>query len=299
MKDVYTLADLCDWKAVAGREDPAIRLGVFGDPIAHSVSPQMQNAALKECGIESRYARFEIRPNELAQALYLLPRLGFHGINLTVPHKVAALDLVHELDESAGNAGAVNTIRVEGEKLVGFNTDGRGFSRAIREEFAVDLRELRVLLLGAGGGAGQAIARQCALEKCERLALVNRTLEKAEALVADLGRKFPTAGVEAVAWNEDVLGREIAKSDLVVNATSLGMKEADPPVLSASLLAPHLMVYDAIYNPARTPLLQASAEAGARGANGLSMLLHQGALAFEIWFDQEAPLEAMRAALHL
>ena len=234
----------------------------------------------------------------------LLPTLRFVGVNLTVPHKIAAAGLVDELDETARKVGAINTVRIVEGKLLGSNTDGAGFARAIRSEFSVDLRDLRVLLLGAGGGAGRAIALQCAHEGCERLVLVNRTAEKAQELVRELKSAFvdarvsaPVARLEAVPWEERALRFQIANVDLVVNATSVGMRRSDPPPLSASLLAPHLMVYDTIYAPARTALLSAAAEAGARGANGLSMLLQQGALSFEEWFDREAPLDAMRASL--
>ena len=304
MKESYSLADLQNWEAARGDDKAAIRLGIFGDPVAHSFSPRMQNAALKSAGLKMQYAAFQIRPEELAEALRLLPALNFVGVNLTIPHKIAAAGLVDELDEVARTVGAINTVRLVDGKLLGSNTDGAGFARAIRSEFSVDLRDLRVLLLGAGGGAGRAIALQCAREGCERLVLVNRTAEKAQELARELKSAFvdarvsaPVARLEAVPWEERALRFQIANVDLVVNATSVGMRRSDPPPLSASLLAPHLMVYDTIYAPVRTALLSAAAEAGARGANGLSMLLHQGALSFEEWFDREAPLEAMRGAL--
>ena len=303
MEPSYTLADLQDWRA-RPHKSPAIRLGLFGDPVEHSLSPPMQNAALKACGLEMQYARFHIAPGELEEALRLLPPLDFIGVNLTLPHKVNAAALVNELDPFAHSVGAINGVRIEGEKLIGFNTDGPGFARAIRHEFSVDLRDLRVLLLGAGGGAGHAIAYQCAAENCERLVLVNRTLEKAEQLAGELKQAFadtrvagPVARLQAMPWDEHALRQQIANIDLVVNATPLGMKRSDPSVLSPTILAPHLMVYDTIYTRARTPLLVAVEEAGARGANGLSMLLHQGALAFERWFDRDAPIQAMRVAL--
>ena len=301
MKELYTLADLRGWGA---KTKSPVRLGVFGDPVAHSLSPQMQNAALENLGLKERYGRFQIAAEELKTGLELIRRSNFVGINLTLPHKTGALPLMAELDEVARKSGAINTVLVEGEKLLGFNTDGPGFLHAIRSEFSVDLRDLRVLLLGAGGGAGRAIALQCALENCERLVLVNRTLEKAQDLAKELAPYFaasrvlgPVARLQAVPWDETSLRFQLANSDLVVNATSVGMKRSDPLLFPASLLAPHLMVYDTIYTPERTPLLAAAAGAGALGANGLSMLLHQGALSFEIWFGRKAPLEVMRAAL--
>src|SRR5437868_12366549 len=304
--DRYTLADLENWRKAAGDVDPPIRLGVFGDPVAHSLSPQMQNAALRACGIEMQYARFHIRANELRSALLFLSRLDFVGINLTVPHKIAAFTQIDEADESATRAGAVNTIRVRDGKLIGSNTDGEGFLRSIRTQFSIDLRDLRVMIIGAGGGTGHAVAWQCALENCERLVLVNRTLEKANALAEQLRPFFsgprvlgPTARIEAVAWDEWAMRMQLADIDLIVNATPLGMNPSDPAPIPARLLAPHHIVFDCVYGSSKTALLRAAEEAGARGANGLSMLLYQGALSFSLWFNREAPIEAMRAAIVL
>jgi len=304
MTERYTLADLENWPQAARDVDPPIRLGVFGDPVAHSLSPQMQNAALKHCKIDMQYARFHIRANELRSALHFLRELDFIGINLTVPHKIAAFDQIDEADQHATRTEAANTIRVRDGKLIGSNTDGEGFVRAIRTEFSVDVRDLRVMVIGAGGGTGHAIAWQCALENCERLVLVNRTLEKAMAL-ADRLRPFfagprvlgPVARLEAVPWDEAALRAQLQDIDLIVNATPLGMNPSDPAPIATRLLAPHHMVFDTVYGPSRTALVRAADEAGARGANGLSMLLHQGALSFSIWFDRDAPIDVMRAAL--
>jgi shikimate dehydrogenase len=300
----YTLADLEKWRETADDVDPPIRLGIFGDPVAHSLSPQMQNAALRACKINMQYARFHIRANELRSALRFLRELDFVGVNLTVPHKIAAFAQIDEADKFASHAGAVNTIRLRDKELIASNTDGEGFLRAIRSEFSVDLRDLRVMILGAGGGTGHAIAWQCALENCERLVLVNRTLEKANALVEQLRPSFagprvlgPVARLEAVPWDEAALRAQLADIDLLVNATPLGMSPSDLSPVPARLLAPHHMVFDVVYGSSKTSLLRAADEAGARGANGLLMLLHQGALAFSSWFDREAPIEAMRAAL--
>ena len=300
----YTLAELEKWSEVASDIDPPIRLGVFGDPVAYSLSPQMQNAALRACEIKAQYARFHIRANELRSALLFLRKLDFVGINLTVPHKIAASTQIDEADESATRAGAVNTIRVRDEKLIASNTDGEGFLRAIRTEFSIDLRDLRVMIIGAGGGTGRAIAWQCGLENCERLVLVNRTLEKANALTEQLRPLFsgprvlgPSARIEAVAWDESAMRTQLADIDLIVNATSLGMNPNNPAPVPARLIAPHHIVFDCVYEPSKTALLRAAEEAGARGANGLSMLLYQGALSFSFWFNREAPIEAMRAAL--
>ena len=299
LKSLYTITDLKDWRDV----DPPIRLGVFGDPVEHSLSPQMQNAALKQCKIDMQYARFHILPNELRSAFDLIRKLNFVGVNLTIPHKIAALEFLDATEENVKRIGAVNVIKVESGKLRGFNTDGRGFARAVREEFSVDLRDMRILVLGAGGAA-RAIALQCAQENCERLVIANGTFEKGQQL-ADSLRKFfegpkvlgPVARLQAIPWEERAFQFQIANVDLVVNATPVGLNRGDPSPIPARLLAPHVMVYDTIYSDKRTPLVSAAIEAGARAANGLSMLLHQGALAFEIWFQREAPLEMMRKAL--
>jgi shikimate dehydrogenase len=296
-KEVYTLADLKNW------DNETVRLAVLGDPVEHSLSPQMQNAALRAGKIDMTYARFQISPNELVDALKAIGDLNFVGVNLTIPHKIAALPLMDTADDSARRIGAINTVKVENGKLRGFNTDGRGFSRAVREDFSVDLRDMRVLVLGAGGG-GRAIAMQCARETCERLVITNRSFEKAQKLVDELRDFFtgpkvfgPVPRLQAIQWDEAAIRFQIANVDLIVNATPLGLNRADASPIPARLLAPHLLIYDTIYSEKRTPFVAAGIEAGARAANGLSMLLHQGALAFEIWFDREALLDAMRAAI--
>jgi len=298
-KEIYTLADLRRWENI----DPPIRLGVFGDPVGHSLSPQMQNAALKSCKIDMQYARFQISPDELQSAFKLIRDLNFIGVNLTTPHKIAASKLMDEIDGNASRIGAINTVKVDNAKLRGYNTDGKGFARAVRQEFAVDLRDLQVMILG-GGGAGRAIALQCARENCERLVITNRTFATAQKLAEELREYFtgpkvlgPVPRLQSIPWEEADIRFQVAHLDLIVNATPLGLNRSDPSPIPARLLAPHLMIYDTVYGEGRTPFVSAAIEVGARAANGFSMLLHQGALAFEIWFEREAPIGAMREAL--
>src|SRR4029450_11029570 len=267
----YTLTDLEKWDEIAHDIAPPVRLGVFGDPVAHSLSPEMQNAALRACEIDAQYARFHIRTNELRSALRFLRDLDFVGVNLTVPHKIAGFAQIDEADESASRAGAVNTIRVRDRKLIGCNTDGEGFLRAIRSEFSVDVRDLRVMIIGAGGGTGRAIAWQCALENCERLVLVNRTLGKGNALAERLRPFFlearvlgPAAPLEAVACEESAIRAQLAETDLIVNATPLGMNSSDPVPIPARLLAPHHMVFDCVYGPSKNAVSRAAEPARAR-----------------------------------
>ena len=304
-KDVYDFSDLEDWSIATGDLDPPARLSVFGDPVAHSFSPQMHNPGLETAEIDSQYVRLHVRPEELDQALASLPKAGFIGTNLTIPHKTEALTRMSDVTDVARRIGAVNTVLVEPDgQLIGHNSDGPGFQKAIREEFSVDLSDLRILILGAGGGAGRAAAVQCAMDHCERLVLVNRTLEKAEALRDEIAQYFrsdvlegPVDRLAVVPWDDESLAREMDYVDLIVNGTSLGMKRTDPALLNPSLIQPHQMIYDMVYSPARTRLMADAISEGARAANGLSMLLWQGAISFEFWFNREAPVDAMRRGL--
>ncbi len=299
MKDVYTIDDLRDWPAATAGVEFPLRLAVIGDPVAHSRSPQMHNAALAALGMELRYTRLHIHAREVEECLRLLPRAGFVGVNCTIPHKGAVLAALRGgADEAARRAGGVNTVVVEKDgKLSGTSTDGGGLSRAVRECFGRELRELRVMILGAAGGAGRAVAMQCASEGCPGLMLINRSLDKLEALLEEIGQFFPQAKTGAGDFDEIFLKAGLKTSDLVINCTSVGMKAGEQSPIPAKLLEKRHLIYDTIYVGHRTPLLAAGDRAGAKGANGLSMLLHQGVLSFERWFGREAPVEVMRKAL--
>lgn len=298
MKELYTFEDLARWRTVTADCAPPLRLAVIGDPVSHSASPQMHNAALAALGIPARYTRLHIRPPELPKALSLLHQAGFIGINCTIPHKPGVLAAVDEADEGARRAGGVNTVVVTPNgKLHGHSTDGPGFSLAVRESFGVELSKLRILILGAGGGAGRAIAMQCAAEKCPALMLINRSLDKLEPILEDIAAIYPFDRVTSGDFSDVFLRIGLANSDLIVNCTSLGMKPGDASPVPAKLLNAHHLLYDTIYVGHRTPLLAAGDKAGTQGANGLSMLLHQGVLSFKIWFQQDPPIEEMRRAL--
>ncbi len=298
MKDVYTLADLHAWEAVTADEPVPLRLAVLGDPVAHSASPQMHNAALAECGIAARYCRLHVRPEEFTDTLRMLSDKGFIGVNCTIPHKAAALAAVDEADENARRAGGVNTI-VFGDhgRLRGFSTDGPGLARAVREQFGVELGDMRVLLLGAGGGAGRAVAMQCAADGARGLTLINRSVVKLHPLYDALAADYPREQLAIGPWDDETVAQALDLSDLIVNCSALGMRADDPSPIPSALLASRHLLYDTIYTAARTPHMRAADAAGARSANGLSMLLHQGALSFEHWFHRPAPLEIMRAVL--
>lgn len=304
-KDVYTFSDLKDWSASTKGLDHPATLSVIGDPVEHSRSPQMHNPALQSAGIDAEYVRIHLTPEELTEGLALIKAAGFTGTNVTIPHKGGIFDAVDDITEVGRRIGAVNTVAIDGDKLIGHNTDGPGLKRAIREEFSMDLTDLRIMIIGAGGGAGKAAAVQCAMDHCDRLVLVNRTVAKAESLKSELEDLFvdpdrlegPADRLVAIPWEEKALERELGQVDLIINATSVGMKRTDAEVVPQRLIEPHHLVYDMIYAPPRTRLINDAESAGAKAANGLSMLLWQGVLAFEFWFNREAPVEVMRKGL--
>ena len=300
MKEIYTLADLENWGGESTESDPPIRLGVLGNPIEHSLSPQMQNAALESCGLKMRLARFAIGPKDLGRALKLFASLNFVGISLTVPDKIAVLNFLDEVDENAWAIGAVNAVRFQGGKLFGSNTDGAGISDAIRSGVFGDasLSQWPILILGAGG-ASRAIARQCALENCPKLFLSNRTRERAEKLRTEISRVNETTTITVVDLEPEALRHALTEARLVINATNVGLRPDDRSLISRDSLNRDHFVYDTIYNPPRTALLAEAEAAGARFSNGLTMLLYQGARSFELWFDRKAPIEVMRAALQM
>jgi len=269
----------------------------------------MQNAGLAALGLDWRYVAFEVEPANLRMAIHGAQAMNFVGLNLTVPHKLLAVEMVDVLDESAKGWGAVNTIAFEGRddrgawrplrefadpprevRSRGYNTDAEAIHRALGEELGMELRGAAVLLLGAGG-AGRTAALKLAAERVSELYLVNRTASKAEAVAREIRERLP--GVKLT------LGYPAGPVDLVLNATSLGLKANDPSPLDGSRFALRQAgaVYDMIYRPAETALLKAAKAAGCRTANGLGMLLYQGAKALELWTGQAAPVEIMRRAL--
>jgi len=255
--------------------------GVFGSPIAHTASPALHNAAFAALKMNWAYLPFHVEPQDLRPALAGIRAINFRGVNLTVPHKVLALNMMDEVDMTACKLGAVNTVVVEAGKLHGFNTDGYGFVKALKEDFNLTLKGKRVLILGAGGG-GRTIAVQCALEGADKVVVANRT---------------PGRLPDTIALDARSVGRVIGDMDLIVNATSVGLNEGGSLGFPSSLFTSKHAVYDTIYRPAETELMRQAAEAGAKVANGLSMLLHQGAKSFELWTKRKAPLAVMRRAL--
>jgi shikimate dehydrogenase len=265
---------------------------VLGHPVGHSLSPAMQNAALRDMGVDGVYVPFDVAPENLAEAVRGLRALGAGGVNCTIPHKEALLRLLDEIDEEASLIGAVNTIVFRKERTVGYNTDAPGFLAALRAEgFAPEGK--RAVVLGAGGSARAvtvALARLGA-----PVTIANRTEARARELAEELAAKIPRSRISAMGQDEETLRLELARAELLVNTTSVGMSprvEEMPPV-PESAFRPGLFVYDLIYNPLETRLLRSAAERGARVANGAGMLAQQGALALELWTGQPAPARLM------
>lgn len=268
---------------------------VFGHPVNHSASPAMQNAGIAALKLNWRYLAFDVHPSQLRGAIEGARLMGFVGLNLTVPHKMLAVEMVDVVDDQAKPWRAVNTIVFEthagGIRSRGFNTDADAIVKSLKEEFSLEtLRGASVLILGAGGAA-QTAALRLAREGIGELFLVNRTAARAAELAQAIRKDCPS-----VAVREGYPSRAV---DLVLNATSLGLKPEDGPPIDLAWLRklPPRFVYDMIYRPTETQLLRAARSAGCQAANGTGMLLHQGARSLELWAGQSAPLSEMRRAL--
>jgi len=269
--------------------------GLIGHPVKHSYSASMHEAAFKQCGLAARYELFDVPPDGLEEFfLATVKKRGIAGFNITVPHKAAAVrHLTGSISPVVTMSGAVNTVRVEKDgTFTGFNTDEPGFSHDLKER-GVDVAGGNAVVIGAGGAAS-AVAFALAMMRVRTLTLHDIARPKAERLAEKVKRYYPAVDVRPVAEPQDL---KIDEAQLLVNATSVGMKPGDPCVVEAARLHPGLFVYDLVYNPAQTPLLKAAEEKKCRWANGLGMLLHQGRLAFELWTGKEAPAAPMRQAL--
>jgi shikimate dehydrogenase len=270
-------------------------LACFGQPVDENPTGVMQEAGFRELSLNWRYLTVEVPPAKLRDAIAGARAFGLRGLNLTIPHKVAAMQYLDEIAPDAATIGAVNTVRCEGGRLIGENTDGKGFLYGVRTDAGVDPRGKRAVVLGAGGAA-RAIVAELALAGAAEVLVVNRSTERGEAMVGDLAAKTgrtirfePWRGIYAVT----------AAADLLVNATSIGLfpdVHAMPPVDLSGARA-GMLVCDVIFNPPETPLLSAARRLGLPTLDGLSMLVYQGAIGFQLWTGREAPVGAMKRAL--
>jgi shikimate dehydrogenase len=269
------------------------RVVLIGHPVAHSLSGAMQQAAFDALGIDAAYELWDRAPIALADAIAELRADDFLGANVTIPHKERVVPMVDKLTEEAGATGAVNTITREGKRLVGHNTDVPGFKVALDRLVGKQKMPRHAVVLGAGGGA-RAVVYGLITEGFQRVVVFNRHLHRAEGLVKHFTRSAAHMELRAMPWHESIIEAELAKTKLLVNATSIGLTADASPVPAESLQG-ELLVLDLIYS--KTRLLRDAQAAGAQTADGELMLLNQGAAAFTLWTGQPAPLEIMQAKL--
>lgn len=272
-------------------------LGVFGHPVEHSLSPAMHNAAIAALGANYLYIPFSVLPEDIGPAIRSIISLGIIGVNLTIPHKERVLPFLDRIAPEAQAVGAVNTVHNDKGKLVGYNTDGEGFAGPLKA-LGFELTTRRAVVLGAGGAARSVVFRLA--RENGVITIVNRTVERAERLAEEVRRVVSDARVDCLASGDDAGLRErLAGAELLVNTTSVGMSphEGDMPPIPPRALHPDIFVYDLIYNPRETRLLAEARLAGCRTLNGVGMLAHQGAAAFEIWTGLRPDVGIMQAAV--
>ncbi len=270
-------------------------LACFGQPADENPTGVMQEAGFRELGLNWRYLTVEVPPAKLRDAIDGARAFGMRGLNLTIPHKVAVMPFLDEIAPDAATIGAVNTVRREGDRLIGENTDGKGFLHGVRTDAHVDPMGKRAVVLGAGGAA-RAIVTELALAGAGEVVVVNRSAERGEAMVADLAAKTGRP-IRFEPWRG--IYKVTASTDLLVNATSIGLfpdVHAMPPVELSGARAGTL-VCDVVFNPPETPLLSAARRLGLPTLDGLSMLVYQGTIGFQLWTGREAPLGVMKRAL--
>ncbi|MDF2735898.1 MAG: shikimate 5-dehydrogenase [Chloroflexota bacterium] len=269
------------------------RVVLIGHPVAHSLSGAMQQAAFDELGIDATYELWDRPPIELADAIGELRGDDYLGANVTIPHKERVVPMVDRLTEEASFTGAVNTLTREGKRLIGHNTDVAGFKVALDKLVGRQKMPRQAVILGAGGG-GRAVVYGLIREGFQRIVVFNRHLHRAEGLVKHFGRTAAHMELRAMPWHESIIEAELAKTKVLINATSIGLTSDTSPIPAEALHA-ELLVLDLIYN--RTRLLRDAEAAGATVADGELMLLHQGAAAFTLWTGQPAPLDLMQTKL--
>ncbi len=271
------------------------RVVLIGHPVSHSLSGAMQQAAFDSVGVDATYELWDVKPIDLPDTVAQLRTDDFLGANVTIPHKERVVPMVDRLTEEAHATGAVNTITREGKRLIGHNTDVPGFKVALDRLVGRQKMPRHAVVLGAGGGA-RAVVYALITEGFQRIVVFNRHLHRAESLVRHFAKSAAHMELRAMPWHESVIEAELAKTKMVVNATSVGLHGDESPI-AGELLPPDLFVIDLIYNPTRSRLLRDAAAAGNTVANGELMLLHQGAAAFTLWTGQPAPLELMQQKL--
>ncbi len=271
-------------------------LGIFGCPIEHSLSPLMQNAAIKELGLDMIYVPWEVKPDALEQALGGVRAMGIKGINLTIPHKEEALKYLDEISDEVRIIGAANTVVNNNGILTGHNTDGRGLLLSLKENHNFSPSGKMAIIIGAGG-AGRGIAASLALSGASEIIIANRTVERALALAKELSGKISTASFLATGLDSGEISNFLAKTDILINASSAGMNGENNLDLPLTLLPPAAIVADIVYKPLETTLLSKARTLGLKTEDGLGMLACQGAMGFELWTGSSAPTGIMKKTL--
>ncbi|MGO4788156.1 shikimate dehydrogenase [Paenibacillus sp. 2KB_20] len=267
-------------------------LGVMGDPIGHSKSPAMHHAAITVLGLSGAYVPLHIRPEGLSDAIQAVKALEFRGVNVTIPHKVEVMKYLDVVDEGARRIGAVNTIVNDNGHLTGYNTDGIGYVRSLKDEACPDLKGKRIVVIGAGGAA-RGIIYALTGEGPEKISIVNRTSAKALALAEEWSSLADLRG-----YGEDHAREALSDADVVINTTSVGMfpRVSELPI-PMEYIPEGIVVSDLIYNPLKTELLRVSELRQCTVHGGLGMFINQGAYAFEYWTGLTAPVQAMKEAV--
>lgn len=264
--------------------------GLIGYPLIQSYSPIMQNTAFQECKLNKIYIPIEVEPNNLETVVKGITKMNFDGFNITKPYKIDIIKYLDEIDEYASLIGAVNTVKISNGIIKGYNTDGTGFLRSFKENTGTNIEGKNVFILGSGGAA-RAVAITMALNKAEKIYISNRTYEKAISLAGDVKK---SGNCIAIPMEYKEMEKAINDSHVLINTTSVGMfPNIDESPLNKNLLNETLIVCDIVYNPLKTRLLKDAEEKGCKIVPGLSMLVYQGAEAFEIWTDMKAPIDIM------
>ncbi len=270
--------------------------GILGDPVSHSLSPLMQNHVLTELGIDAVYVPFHVLPGCLPQAIDGLRALQVAGVNITIPHKEAVLPLLDEVDASARLIGAVNTIVNRQGALIGYNTDGLGFLRSAEQELGFNAEQSRVLLLGAGGACRAAVVA-LAEAGARRIVIANRSKNRAEQLVHELGGQFSETEFQALNYQEETFATALKNADLIVNTTSIGLQGESMDFFPLENIKHSALFYDMVYSQTETPLLKSARLQGLRAVDGLGMLAAQGEEAFVLWTGRRPAAGMMRTCL--
>lgn len=269
-------------------------VGIFGYPIKHTASPIMHNEAFRVLKLKYVYIPFEVKPERIREAVQALIPLNMTGVNVTIPHKETVCPHLHEMSKEAELIGAVNTIVVKDDKLIGYNTDGHGFIDSLREDGQERVEGKTLLVIGAGGAA-RAVVTQSALEGAGQILITDKFEEKAKDLADNVNKNISPDKVKVI--HPDEVTSRIKDADILINATPIGMKNSDPLIVDQKLLTPPLLVFDLVYNVGDTRLIKIAEKQGCRIVGGVGMLAYQGARAFKLWTGREAPIGVMRRIL--